>query len=68
MAAILSTPNLRCPESEVIFQALDLYAAKNIGFLDAYHSFLFKERGPRRILTYDRKHFRRLDGLEIVES
>lgn len=65
--SILTTPNLRCPESETILQALDLYAAKNIDFIDAYHAFLLKKSGLPTIVTYDRKHFARVPWLEIVE-
>ena len=64
---ILNTPHLECPEGELILNALDLYATKNIDFIDAYHAFLLKAEGLTRIATYDRKHFRRVEGLEIVE-
>lgn len=67
VAAIVGTPNLACPEADVVLQALDFYVAKNVDFIDAYHAFLLKHRGPRRIATYDRKHFRRADWLEVVE-
>jgi len=65
--AILSTPNLECPESEIIFQALDFYAEKNVDFIDAYHAFLLAEKEIPRILAYDRKHFGRVDWLDVVE-
>ncbi len=64
---ILNTPHLECPESELILRALDLYATKNVDFIDAYHAFLLKALGLSRIATYDRKHFKRVEGLEIVE-
>lgn len=64
---ILNTPNLECPEAELILRSLDLYATKNVDFIDAYHAFLLKSQGLTRIVTYDRKHFKRVDGLEIVE-
>lgn len=48
-------------------QALDVYVDKHVDFIDAYHAFLLKKRGLRRIATYDRKHFRRADWLEVVE-
>lgn len=64
---ILTTPNLDCPEAEILLPALDLYATRNIDFIDAYHAFLLRHRGATRIATYDRKHFGRIDWLEIVE-
>ncbi len=64
---ILSTPHLECPESGIILQALDFYAAKNVDFIDAYHAFFLKEQGISRIVTYDRKHFGRVEWLKISE-
>ncbi len=64
---ILLTPNIECPESEVLLPALDFYASRNVDFIDAYHAFALKERGLTRIVTFDRKHFKRAEWLEIVE-
>lgn len=63
---ILSTPHLECPEAEVILQALDFYAERNVDFIDAYHAFALKEQGISRISTFDRKHFGRVAWLEIA--
>ena len=57
---ILNTRNLDCPESTLIMMALDLYVQQNIDFIDAYHAYLLKEQGTKRIVTYDRKHFSRV--------
>ena len=67
VALILNTPNLYCQDAAVVRQALDHYAAKNVDFADAYHAALLRERGPAKIATYDRKHFSRFAGLQIVE-
>jgi predicted nucleic acid-binding protein len=64
---ILNTPNLDCPDSLLILQALDVYVTKNIDFIDAYHAALLKDTGRTRIVTYDRKHFRRIEWLDIIE-
>ena len=64
---ILNTPNLECAEASLLLMALDLYVHQNIDFIDAYHAFHMKERGLKRILTYDRKHFARVPWVEIVE-
>lgn len=64
---ILDTPNLVCPEADLLRGALDIYAAKNVDFIDAYHAVYLKDRGHSRVVTYDRKHFLRFAGLEIVE-
>lgn len=64
---ILNTPQLECPEADLIFQALDFYAEKNVDFIDAFHAFLLREQGFTQIVTFDRKHFKRVDWLEIRE-
>lgn len=64
---ILNTPNLDCPDSSLIMMALDVYVQQNIDFIDAYHAYLLKEHGMKRIVTYDRKHFSRVPWLEIEE-
>ena len=67
VATILNTPNLACPEARLIRLALDLYVEQNIDFIDAYHSYHLKEEGLPKIVTFDRKHFGRVNWLEIVE-
>lgn len=64
---ILNTPNLRCPEAPVIRRALDLYVERNIDFIDAYHACALGDEGVTQIVTFDRKHFKRVDWLEIIE-
>ena len=66
--AILNTPNLTCPEARLIRPALDLYVQQNIDFIDAYHAFYLKDEGLKHTVTYDRKHFGRVNWLEILES
>ena len=67
VTTILNTPHLACPEAPAIRLALDLYVQQNIDFIDAYHAFSLKDEGPGRIATFDRKHFGRVDWLEVVE-
>lgn len=67
VAVILNTPNLECPETPTLLEALDFYATQNVDFIDAYHAFQLQRRGLSRIATWDRKHFSRAHWLEIVE-
>jgi predicted nucleic-acid-binding protein len=64
---ILNTPNLTVSEHSVLLQALDLYASRNVDFIDAYNALAMHQMGVRRILTYDRKHFSRFEWVERVE-
>lgn len=62
---ILNTPNLLCPEAEIIVMALDLYVQGNMDFIDAFHAYDLQAQGLLQIATYDRKHFNRAPWLEI---
>jgi predicted nucleic-acid-binding protein len=64
---ILNTPNLRCPSADVVLEALDIYVTKNVDFIDAFHGVMLRDAGIQRILTYDKKHFERMDWLSVVE-
>lgn len=69
LAKILNTPNLHCEQSARVLEALDLYATLNVDFIDAYHGVTMRSRGEDapEIVTYDRKHFKRMDWLSVVE-
>ena len=67
VSTILNTPNLACTEARLIRLALDLYVDQNIDFIDAYHAFYLKDEDLLKIVTFDRKHFGRVNWLEIVE-
>jgi len=62
---ILNTPNLLCPEAEIIVMALDLYVQGNMDFIDAFHAYDLQAQGLLQIATYDRKHFNRVPWLKI---
>lgn len=62
---ILNTPNLLCPEAEIIVMALDLYVQQNMDFIDAFHAYNLQAQGLTKIVTYDYKHFKRVPWLEI---
>lgn len=62
---ILNTPNLLCPQAEIIVMALDLYVQENIDFIDAFHAHDLQTQGLSQIATYDHKHFKRIPWLEI---
>ena len=64
---ILNTRNLKVQAANTVLQALDLYATKNVDFIDAYHGIMLRETGVKQVLTYDKKHFGRMDWLSISE-
>lgn len=64
---VINTPFIEIPEENLIIQALDLYVTQNIDFIDAYNAFFMSGMGLTRIYTYDAKHFKRVDWVEIME-
>ncbi len=64
---ILNTPNLHCEASSTVLEALDLYVVKNVDFIDAYHGVMLRGANTMQIVTYDKKHFGRMDWLTILE-
>jgi predicted nucleic-acid-binding protein len=67
VSKILNTPNLECPSANAVLEALDLYVTKNIDFIDAFHGVMLREAGSKQVLTYDKKHFERMEWLSVNE-
>ncbi len=63
---IMNTKGLEVKDSGLILDALNFYLYKNIDFVDAYNAFFMKEYSLTDILTLDKKHFSRIDWLNIV--
>lgn len=63
---ILNTPNLICPNKDLILNALILYSEKNIDFIDAYNALILKDNGIKELYSYD-KHYDRIDWLTRLE-
>ncbi len=64
---ILNTPNLHVDAADDVLEALDLYVTKNVDFIDAYHGVTLRGSETQKILTYDKKHFGRMEWLSIAE-
>ena len=67
LSILLNTPNLDVPEKQRILKSLAVYGEQNIDFIDAYNAYFAKDRGITLILTYDKKHFDRIDWLQRRE-
>lgn len=63
---ILNTPNLICPNKDLILSAIALSSEKNIDFIDAYNAFIIKDKGIDKIYSYD-KHYDRIEWLTRLE-
>jgi predicted nucleic-acid-binding protein len=65
--AILNTPGLEIPESDLILKSVIWYAEKNVDFIDAYNAAWMGEMGIEKIYTFDQKHFARFDDVEVLK-
>jgi predicted nucleic-acid-binding protein len=67
VTTILGTPNIECPNKELLVEALLAYTERNVDFIDAYHAVLLGRRHDISLATFDRKHFRRFAGLDLFD-
>lgn len=63
--SILNTPNIKIASDDIITQAIDAYVTKNIDFIDAFSAYWMKENGITKVFTFDKKHFSRVEGIEV---
>ena len=66
--AIASTDGLEVEDGELVMQAVIWYAEKNVDYIDAYHAAWLLDRGVDTVLTFDMKHFSRLEGVRAVQN
>ncbi len=64
--AILNTPGVDTQDKSVIKAALKLYHSKKIDLIDAWIIEFARAKGAKRIYTFDKKHFRDAEEVEIV--
>jgi predicted nucleic-acid-binding protein len=64
--AILNTPGVDTQDKLVIKGALKLYRSKKIDLIDGWIIEFAKAKGAKRIYTFDKKHFRDAEEVDIV--
>lgn len=62
---ILNTPGIVVESATLVAQAIDLYASKNIDFVDAYTALWMREHDLSVIYTFDRRHFSRTGWIDV---
>ena len=63
--AILNTPGIKAENEQVFRDALLTYETKNIKFADAVMGYWGLEKGFTTVYTYDKKDFKRIEGLKV---
>jgi predicted nucleic-acid-binding protein len=66
LSTLLSSRNLKIAGHARISEAVRLYAAGNMDFVDAYNIAYIRSKGYSRVATFDSKHFKKVEGISIV--
>jgi predicted nucleic acid-binding protein len=66
LLAILNTPGCEVENEHILIQAAHWFGEKNVDFIDAYTAAWMLDHGLEDILTLDRKHFQRFEGLNVI--
>lgn len=64
--AILNTPGLEVVDSDIVLQAILWHVEKSVDFIDAFNAAWMMDQEVRTICTFDRKHFNRFEGIEVM--
>ena len=62
VSIILNTPNIEVKNYRIIIEALAMYSAENIDFIDAYNAVFMKHNKIDEIYSYDRD----FDGVDFL--
>ncbi len=65
--AILSTPGIEVTEKPIIAAALKQYRTKNRDFIDTWISEFAIDSDIKTVYTFNKKHFKGIDGIEAIE-
>ncbi len=66
LLALLNTPGIEIESSDRLIQAVIWFEEKNVDFIDAYHAAWLLEQPFKQVYTFDQKHFRRFEHLQVV--
>ena len=66
LTAILHTRGVEVSDKAIVSDAIAMYGDGPIDFIDAWVVAYAKEVDARTIYTFDRKHFKGIDGIEMT--
>jgi uncharacterized protein len=64
--AVACMDGLVLPDADVVVDALLAYAESNVDFIDAYNVCWMRQRGLKRVVTFDEKHYSRLEEIDVL--
>ena len=65
--AMFNTRNLEIPNKAVLKHTIEVYKDKNIDFTDAYTVSYMRVKGFKKLCSFDKKHMKRIDWIELTE-
>ena len=65
--AILNTPGLTVSDDSIVRSALKRYRTKGVDLVDAWIAAFAQEKGASEIHTFDKKHFKSIDDVVVVQ-
>jgi Predicted nucleic-acid-binding protein, contains PIN domain len=67
LQGIFNTHNLEIPNKMILKEASEVYKDKNIDFIDAYTVCYMRAKGYKTLISFDKKHMKRVDWIELKE-
>jgi uncharacterized protein len=65
LMTLLSSRNLKIAGHARISEAVRLYTAGNMDFIDAYNIAYIRSKEYSKVATFDSKHFKKVEGISI---
>lgn len=65
--SILNTPGLTVPDDVIVRSALKRYRTERVDLVDAWIAAFAREKGANEIHTFDKKHFKGIEGVTVVQ-
>lgn len=65
--SILNTHGLTVPDDIIVRSALKRYRTERVDLVDAWTAAFAREKGANEIHTFDKKHFKGIEGVTVVQ-
>ncbi|MCF6093255.1 PIN domain-containing protein [Microaerobacter geothermalis] len=61
LLVLIQAKGIKAEEKEILIQSLKYYSELNVDFIDAYLAVYSKVSDVRKVITWNKKHFKKLD-------
>ncbi len=67
LQGMFNTRYLEIPNKVILKEASEVYKDKNIDFIDAYTVSYMRAKGFKKLCSFNKKHMKRIDWIELEE-